>query len=314
MNPSFVAIVGPTGSGKSALALFLAEQLRGEIINCDSLQLYRHFDIGTAKVTAAEQHGIPHHLIDILDPNDLATAGDYARLAREKLHEIIARGRLPIVAGGTGFYLRALTDGLFAGPRRDDELRVRLTANEQKRPGFLHRFLRRYDPHSAARIHPNDKNKLTRACEVCLLTRQRMSALHAQGAERLEGYTSVQLGLDPPREELYVRLNERSRAMFTHGLIEEVRRILEMGYPPEAKPFESLGYKQALQCARGEMSLEEAIANTQMQTRRYAKRQWTWFKRDNRVTWIPGFGHLLQVQQKALQTLAEKEIPGLKKM
>lgn len=308
MQPRFVAIVGPTGSGKSALALAIAEQCNGEIINCDSLQLYRYFNVGTAKVTLEEQHGIPHHLIDILDPNELTTAGDYARLAREKLQEITARNRLAVVVGGTGFYLRAMIDGLFAGPRRDDELRTRLTAAETKRTGFLHRFLRRFDPAAAARIHPNDKNKLTRACEVCLLARQSMSELHAQGSERLEGFAPIQIGLDPPREELYTRLNQRAHDMFAHGLIEEVQSILDRGYAPTVKPFESLGYKQALQHLRGEITREQAIADTQLQTRRYAKRQWTWFKRDARVSWIPGFGHLLQVQREALQTLTQTKL------
>ncbi len=295
-----IVVIGPTGSGKSALALWLASQVDGEVVNCDSVQLYRHFDIGSAKVPVSERMGIPHHLIDILEPQEVFSAGEYARVGRETLREIAGRGKAPVVVGGTGFYARALMDGLFAGPARNESLRARLAGREKRRPGSLHRILRRLDARAAGRIHANDRNKLIRALEVCLLTRRPLTELHAEGSEPLEGFDAVWIGLDPPREELYQVLNQRVEKMFESGLVEEVRRILEMGYPASAKPFESLGYKQALELVRGNCSYSEAVEETQKETRRYAKRQWTWFKKDTRISSISGFGHLLQVQQKAL--------------
>ena len=219
-----VAVAGPTGSGKSDLALLLAEKFDGEIVNCDSLQVYRHFDIGTAKLPLAERRGIPHHLIDILNPDQLFTAGEYARLARTTIAEISARGRLPIVAGGTGFYLRALLEGLFEGPVRDQPLRDRLSAREARRPGSLHRLLRRLDSAAAGKIHANDIPKVTRALEICLLTRQPVSRLFQRGRDALRGYRTLKLGLLPDREALNPRLDARCAWMFEHGLVEEAQR------------------------------------------------------------------------------------------
>jgi tRNA dimethylallyltransferase len=199
-----VAVVGPTGSGKSDLALRLAGEFAGEIVNCDSLQVFRYFDIGTAKTPPAARRGIPHHLIDVADPDQLFTAGEYARLARGAIAAISARGRLPIVAGGTGFYLRALLDGLFAGPSRDPGLRLRLAARETRRPGSLHRLLRRFDSQAAARIHPHDVPKVTRALEVCLLTRRPVSELFREGRDPLAGYRVLKLGLEPGRDALRI--------------------------------------------------------------------------------------------------------------
>ncbi|MCZ2152004.1 MAG: tRNA (adenosine(37)-N6)-dimethylallyltransferase MiaA [Bryobacterales bacterium] len=301
-----IVVIGPTGSGKSALALWLASQVDGEVVNCDSVQLYRHFDIGSAKVPAAERMGIRHHLIDILDPQEVFSAGEYARVGREALREIAGRGKAPVVVGGTGFYARALMDGLFAGPARNESLRARLAGREKRRPGSLHRILRRLDARAAGRIHANDRNKLIRALEVCLLTRRPLTELHAEGSEPLEGFEAVWIGLDPPRAELYQVLNQRVVKMFEGGLVEEARRILEMGYPESAKPFESLGYKQALALVRGNCSYPEAVEETRKETRRYAKRQWTWFKKDTRVSTIPGFGHSLQVQQTALDIVTAR--------
>ncbi len=300
-----VAILGPTGSGKSELALRIAEEFRGEIVNCDSLQVFRHFDIGTAKLTAAEQRGIPHHLLDIADPDELFTAGEYARLARQAIAGIAARGRLPVVAGGTGFYLRALLDGLFAGPARDQALRNRLAGRELRRSGSLHRLLRRFDPASAARIHPNDVPKVTRALEVCLLTRRPVTELFQKGRDALRGYRALKLGLLPDRDALYGRLDARCARMFESGLAEEVRHILELGFPPEAKPFEAHGYRQALQCIRGELSPRDALFCAQRNTRHYAKRQITWFRREPGLVWLHGFGEEPGIQEVALRRVRE---------
>jgi tRNA dimethylallyltransferase len=285
-----VAVAGPTGSGKSDLALRIAEVFNGEVVNCDSLQIYRYFDIGTAKLPPQEMRGIPHHLIDIIDPDEVFTAGEYARRARLVLGDITTRGRLPVVAGGTGFYLRALLYGLFQGPSRDEGLRQRLAAREARRPGSLHRLLNRFDPSAAAKIHPNDTPKVTRALEVCLLTRRPITELFREGRDELQGYRTLLIGLDPGRDALYRRLDERCAAMFAGGLVDEVRRILELGYPPGTKPFESHGYKQALQLLHGELNPKEALFYAQRNTRRYAKRQMTWFRREPGMEWFRGFG------------------------
>jgi tRNA dimethylallyltransferase len=290
---------GPTGSGKSELALYLAERLSGEIVNCDSLQLYRGFDIGTAKPPPAARRGIPHHLFDVLEPQTVYSAGAYARQARAVIADISARGRLPIVVGGTGFYLRALLDGLPALPSRDEGLRARLQRAEQRRPGLLLRLLRRWDPAAAARIHPADRHKLIRATEIAWLTRGPLPPPNA--AQPLAGYEILQFGLDPPREALAAVLAERTRRMFAAGLIEEVRALLAAGLTGEEKPFESLGYKQALAHVRGALSREAAIESTLIETRQYAKRQRTWFRRDARIQWLAGFGYEPHIQAAALE-------------
>jgi tRNA dimethylallyltransferase len=300
-----VAVAGPTGSGKSELALVLAETFAGEIVNCDSLQVFRHFDIGTAKLPVEERRQVPHHLIDIVDPDRLFTAGEYARLARRTLGEIAERGRLPIVAGGTGFYLRALVDGLFRGPERDQELRDRLAAREARRPGTLHRLLARFDSETAARVHPNDVPKVMRALEVCLLARRPASQLFREGRDSLAGYRTLKLGLLPDRELLYQRLDARTERMFEAGLVEEVERILASGFPPTAKPFESHGYKQTLQLLRGELNRREAVFYAQRNTRQYAKRQITWFRKEPDLVWLRGFGDEAEVQKEALERVRE---------
>jgi tRNA dimethylallyltransferase len=295
-----VAIAGPTGSGKSELALRVAGEFGGEVVNCDSLQVYRYFDIGTAKLPVAEQRGIPHHLIDILDPDQVFTAGDYARLARATLADISARGKLPVIAGGTGFYLRALLEGLFRGPARDPELRERLAARERRKPGSLHRLLARFDRQAAARIHRHDVPKVTRALEVCLLTRRPVTELFREGRDALEGYRVLRIALAPDRDQLYRRLDERCRRMFASGLAAEVQSILDRGFPPDAKPFESHGYHQALQMLRGELNGQEALFYAQRNTRQYAKRQMTWFRREPDMEWLKGFGDEQPIQQEAL--------------
>ncbi|MCS7026711.1 MAG: tRNA (adenosine(37)-N6)-dimethylallyltransferase MiaA [Bryobacteraceae bacterium] len=298
-----MAIVGPTGAGKSALALHVARKFRGEIVNCDSLQVYRYFDIGTAKTPLSERGDIPHHLFDILDPDELFTAGDYSRLARQVLAEIRSRGRLPVIVGGTGFYLKALLDGLFAGPQRDTALRQRLQAREERRPGSLHRLLSRFDPTSAGRIHPHDRNKLIRALEICILARQPVTQLYQSGSQPLEGFRSLLLGLDPDRQQLYSLLNHRCKQMMETGLLDEVREILARGYPRSCKPFEAIGYKHALWVLDQKYPLDVAVSEMQKETRNYAKRQWTWFKKDTRVRWIAGFGSARQVQEITSETI-----------
>lgn len=287
MKP-LVAVVGPTGSGKSALALCLAQKFGGEIVNCDSLQLYWGFDIGTAKTPAQDRRGIPHHLFDVLTAAESYSAGDYARAARGVIAEISRRGRLPVVVGGTGFYLRALLEGLPALPGRDEGLRERLASRERVWPGSLHRILGRLDPAAAGRIHERDTQKTIRALEVRLLTRRALPP--AEEARGIEGYAVVKLGLDPDRAELQRRLEERTRAMFAQGLIAEVQGLLAGGATGDEKPFEALGYKQAVMHLRGEMTLEQAVESTIIETRQYAKRQRTWFRRDPEIRWLAEFG------------------------
>jgi len=303
MKP-LVAVVGPTGSGKSALALCLAQKFGGEIINCDSLQLYRGFDIGTAKTPARERRGIPHHLFDVLTPKESYSAGEYARAAREVIGEISARGRLPVVVGGTGFYLRALLEGLPELPGRNEGLRERLASRERARPGSLHRILGRLDPAAARRIHERDTQKTMRALEVRLLTRAASPGVET--GRGIEGYAVVKLGLDPDRTELQRRLEARTRAMFAQGLIEEVQGLLAGGATGDEKPFEALGYKQAVRHLRGEITLEQAVESTVIETRQYAKRQRTWFRRDAEVRWLAGFGDEAEVIDEACAVLTSR--------
>ncbi len=286
-----MVVLGPTGSGKSDLGLHLAETFSGEVVNCDSLQLYRHFDIGTAKLPPAGRRGIAHHLLDVLDPGSAFNAGEYARLARRVLAEISGRDRLPIVVGGTGFYLRALLEGLVPAPSQDEVLRARLSRRAERRPASLHRWLSALDPPAARRIHPHDTNKLIRAVEVCLLARRPQSELYTAPRDALRGFAALKIGLDPPRAQLFSALDERSSRMFEDGIVDEVRRLLARGIGEEAKPFESLGYRQALAVVRGRCTIAEAIASTQVETRHYAKRQLTWFRREQNVHWLAGFGH-----------------------
>jgi tRNA dimethylallyltransferase len=303
-----VAIVGPTGSGKSDLALRICEEFGGEAVNCDSLQMYRYLDIGTAKLSEEARRGIPHHMLDILNPDEVSTAGEYATRARPLLDAIAARA-LPVVVGGTGFYLRALLDGLFPSPPRDAQLRADLERREQRRTGALHRLLRRFDPAAARAIHANDIPKLIRALEVRLLTRRPITAWFAEGREALAGFRPVKIGLDPPRAALYAQLNARCRQMFEAGLIEEVQRILDMGWKEPIKPFESHSYRQALRVLRGTMTVEQAILEAQTNTRRYAKRQMTWFRKEPGVEWLKGFGGDQTVQDAAVE-FVRRQIGG----
>jgi len=285
--PLAVILLGPTGSGKTALSLALAEQFNGEIVSCDSVAVYRGMDLGTAKPSREEQARAPHHLIDVANLDQPFTAGEYSRRARAALRDIAGRGKLPIVTGGTGLYLRALTEGLFAGPARHDDLRERLRNSSDRRGStWLHRMLTRLDPASAARIHANDVPKLIRAIEVCLASRKPMSQVLAR--DPLTGFHLLRIGLNPPRTSLYDRLNQRCAEMFAAGLIEETRNLLAQ-YGP-VKALDSLGYRQARTVLDGNATEPEAIAAAQQGHRNYAKRQLTWFRREPDVHWIEAFG------------------------
>ena len=298
--PLLVAVLGPTGSGKTALALALARRFGGEIVNCDSVAMYHEFEIGTAKPTPAERAEVPHHLFDCMDPLSDVTAGEYARLARQTVRAIAERNHLPIVSGGTGLYLRALLEGLFRGPERSEELRERLRRRVKERGAeHLHRILARLDPAAAERIHANDIPKAIRAIEVCLASRRPMTELWQQGRKPLTGFRILRLGLNPERKVLYARINERAEKMFVEGLIAETQALLAK-YGPQARPLSSLGYKQALQFLRGELDRESALRAAQQAHRNYAKRQLTWFRREPEVRWLAGFGDDPAVQAAAI--------------
>ncbi len=263
------------------------------------MALYREFEIGTAKPTASERMRAPHHLLDITDPSAFMTAGEYARLARQTLAEIKSRGKLPIVVGGTGLYLRALLEGLFPGPQRSAELRERLRERAGKKGGqYLHDVLRRLDAEASAKIHANDIPKLIRAIEVCLTSRRKMTEMWKQGRDPLIGFRVLRLGLNPNRDALYARINQRAQNMFDAGLVEETKRLLEE-YGDAARPLSTLGYKQAAQLLRGEIDSKTALEMAQQAHRNYAKRQMTWFRREPDVMWLEGFGDDPLIQQRA---------------
>jgi tRNA dimethylallyltransferase len=301
-----VVILGPTASGKTALSLALAQKFQGEIVNCDSVAMVREFDIGTAKPSAVERERAPHHLFDVVEPTQYVTAGGYARQARQALNEINLRRHLPIVVGGTGLYLRALLEGLFPGPQRSEELRERLRESAANRgSNHLHRILQRLDRAAAEKVHANDVPKLIRAIEVCMASRQKMSELWQRGRDPLYGFRVLRLGLDPDRAALYDRINQRALRMFDAGLIDETKKLLEK-YGEAAGPLASLGYKQAVQLLRGEMTRDQAVQAAQQAHRNYAKRQMTWFRREPGVTWLTGFGNDPAIQQEAARSVAAK--------
>ncbi len=297
-DPPALILLGPTGSGKTALSLALAARFDGEIVSCDSVAVYRGMELGTAKPSDEDRAKVRHHLIDVVDPDHAFTAGEYSRRARATLHEIASQGKLPIVTGGTGLYLRALVEGIFAGPERQIDLRERLQHSRRNHGnGWLHRILARLDPNSAARIQANDTPKLIRAIEVCLAASKPMSQMLSR--DPLAGFRLLRIGLNPPRQKLYIRLDRRCAAMFTAGLIEETRGLLSR-YGP-VKALDSLGYRQALQVLRGELSAEDALKAAQQGHRNLAKRQMTWFRREPGVHWIEGFGD----EPEAIQAAAE---------
>jgi len=302
-----VVIVGPTASGKSTLGVWLAQHLDGEVIACDSTQLYRGFDIGTAKPTKQERAGVPHHLLDVLDAPEETTAGAYRERAIGVLSDLRASNKLPIFTAGTGLYLRALLEGFAEVPVRSEELRERLRAGAAEYgAGYLHRMLRKLDPVSAQKIAPADEQKLIRAIEVCLLAKQPLSRVHQSGRTPLAGWRALKMGLTPGREALYQRIHDRTDAMLKLGWLDEVRGLMESGVPESAKPFDFIGYRELRKVLRGEMAIEQARAAIQQATRRYAKRQLTWFRREAGVHWFDGFGDEVRIQQLALDEVRRR--------
>lgn len=280
-----VALVGPTASGKTALALRLAADVGGEIVSCDSLQVYRGFDIGSAKPAAAERQAVRHHLIDVVEPDQDFSAADYARLARAALVDIRSRGRVAIVAGGTGLYLRALLRGLFTGPSRDKALRRRLEALADRfGDARLHRLLARVDPASAARLDPRDRVRIVRALEVYRASGRPLTDHHREGSHALEGFAVLTLGLAPDRERLRAAVLRRSRDMMAGGLVDEVRGLLAR-YPADLRPLQAIGYRQAVGIVQGRLTADVALRDIVKDTMRYAKRQMTWFRHQEDVRW-----------------------------
>ena len=316
LDPLAILILGPTGSGKTALSLALGERFGGEIVSCDSVAVYRGMDLGSAKPSTEEQRRLSHHLIDVANPDEIFSAGEYARQARAAMSEIVMRERIPIVTGGTGLYLRALTLGLFPGPPRQQEMRDRLIRSLQDRSAhWLHRMLERLDPPSAARIHANDTPKLIRALEILFATGQPLSAtLEARpdlARDPLTGFRLLRIGLSPPRSILYDRLNQRAAQMFASGLVEETRALLAQYGRVQA--LDALGYRQTMAVLDGAMPLAEAIAAAQQGHRNYAKRQLTWFRREPDVHWIEDFGDTPAAIEKAIDLVSianSKPIPS----
>jgi tRNA dimethylallyltransferase len=297
-----LVFLGPTASGKSALGIELAQRLGGEILLCDSTQVYRHFDIGTAKVPAAEQHGIPHHLVDLIEPQEVFTAGEYRRRALDALEDVRRRGKLPILTAGTGLYLRALLQGLSDAPTRSEELRERLRAKIKARgPEHLHRLLGRLDREAAGRIAPRDTQKIIRAIEIRLLAGKAVGEINRSGRSGLEGYRVTKIGLSPPREQLYAKIDARVNAMIAAGWADEVRSLVEMGVPAGAKPFQFIGYSDLRDQLASGRSAADAVEKIQQATRRFAKRQITWFRKEQEVHWLTGFGDDPEVVSAALE-------------
>jgi tRNA dimethylallyltransferase len=308
-TPPLLAVVGPTASGKSALAVWLAEQFGGEVVACDSTQLYRGFDIGTAKPSASERRGVPHHLVDVLGPEEQATAGGYRQMALAVLTGLRQRARLPIFTIGTGLYSRALLDGLAGVPHRSEELRERLRLSVSAHaPGHLHRILQRLDSAAARKISSADEQKLIRAIEVCLIAKKPLSELHRSGRAPLQGWRVLKIGLAPEREALYARIHARTRTMLANGWLEEVRSLLYAGLPENAKPFDFIGYRELREVLQGRSTMDQASAAIQQATRRYAKRQLTWFRREPAVHWLTGFGDQANVQNETLEWLKSQRV------
>ena len=302
-----IVVVGPTASGKSVLAVALARALQAEIIACDSTQLYRGVNIGTAKPPVEERQGVVHHLIDVLDASEAATAGGYRDLALAVLGELRKRGKLPILTVGTGLYMRALLEGLADLPLRSEELRERLRTSSRKRGAMhLHGVLRRMDAEAAARIAPTDEQKLIRAIEVCILTRKSISEVHRAGRKPLEGWRMLKIGLMPSREMLFERIDARTNAMIESGWLDEVRGLLASGTAENAKIFDFIGYREMLAVLRGDLTMEKARTAIQLATRHYAKRQMTWFRKDKTIQWFAGPGDDAGGQREISEWVSEE--------
>jgi tRNA dimethylallyltransferase len=303
-NP-VIAIVGPTASGKSTLAIEIALQLNAEIINCDSVQVYQGIQIATAKVPLEERQGVPHHLIDFVSPKINYTAGDWAREAAEKIEEIEARGRVPMLVGGTGLYLRALRNPFFSSPQTDEELRRRFNALRHERGvEYLHRLLHRLDSQSAELLYPRDWPRVQRALEVRLQTGKPMSQQKTSRPQAHESTRRLQIMcLNPPRAELYERINERTEKHFAAGLVSEVKTLLAEGVPASSNALGAHGYRRVVEYLQGKRDLESAIEQTKLDVRHYAKRQLTWFRREAGVEWLDGFGEDPNVQESVLARL-----------
>lgn len=287
MKPRILVITGPTASGKSALALQLAEQLHGEIICADSLTVYRGFDIGSAKPTAADQLRIPHHLLDIRNPIEPFTAAEFRSAAAAAITDCIRRDKRPIVAGGTGLYLRSLLHGLNSAPGEDPALRNRLRQRaEQEGADVLLKELAQVDPETAGRLHPNNLIRIIRALEVFFCSGRPLSQFQAEHRFSEVPYTALQFCLDLPRQLLYQRIDARVEAMLAQGLMQEVRRLLQQGIPPDCKPLQAIGYKEVVSRLRGEYNQQEMIRLIKRNTRHFAKRQLTWFKREPDLQWV----------------------------
>jgi tRNA dimethylallyltransferase len=300
-----IVLVGPTASGKTSLALRLAQEFSGEIVSCDSVAVYREMDIGTAKPTREERALVQHHMIDIAWPDEACTAGDYSRQAREAVAGITERGHLPIIAGGTGLYLRALIDGLFPEPAQKPGQRDRLRKLASTRgPAHLHRILTRLDPTAASSIHTNDVPKVVRAIEVSLAAKQPLTQQWQKGRDALTGYRILRLGLNPPRDRLYERINQRAAAMFDRGLIEETDRLV-VRYGADCRPFTSLGYAEAIAVLENELTREQAVAQAQQGHRNYAKRQLTWFRREPSMHWLAGCGGDEDIADQAIHLVSK---------
>ncbi|HEX5706777.1 MAG TPA: tRNA (adenosine(37)-N6)-dimethylallyltransferase MiaA [Pyrinomonadaceae bacterium] len=305
-----LAVVGPTASGKSELGIALALRFGGEIVNCDSVQVYREIEIATAKLPTEERRGVPHHLIDFVPPEVSYTAGEWARDAARVVTEIEARGRLALLVGGTGLYLRALREPFFESPPTDATLRRRLVELRARRgAAHLHALLRRLDPESAARLKERDWSRVQRALEVRLQTGLRLSAQRAARpappafAGRLRVFC-----LNPPRAELYARIDARAEGHFRAGLVEEVRALVERGVPAESSALGAHGYRRVVEYLRGERTLESAVEQTKLDVRHYAKRQLTWFRREPGVVWVEGFGEDARVQERVFALISNLEL------
>lgn len=303
---SVVAIVGPTASGKSTLAIELASRLNGEIINCDSVQVYKEIEIATAKVPIAERRGIPHHLIDFVSPMVNYTAGEWAREAAQVIEEIESRGRMPLLVGGTGFYLRALRSPFFTSPPTDATLRQRISAiRERGGPEHLHRLLKRIDPIAALRFFPRDWPRVQRALEVRLQTGR---SITEQFSERPQPHESTRrlriLVLDPPRNELYERINQRTEMHFAAGLVDEVKALLDKGVPAHSNALGAHGYRRVVEFLQSKRTLDSAVEQTKLDVRHYAKRQLTWFRHEADVEWFDGFGEENRVLREVMKTIA----------